>query len=461
MLRVRFLLILALALGGLLVFLDVGLRRSARSRGTPRSPYKVMILGLDGADPEFLETLLSQGKLPHFERLIREGAYGPCRTSRPTKSVVIWTSIATGKRMEKHGIIDWMVLSGEGREKVLATGHVRKVEALWNIVSSSGKRVQFVDWWATWPAEKVEGEIVSNHFTKSLGRRLEGATYPESLYDELVPRLAFDQKELSAEMQRQGIPLYSPEVAASAFRPSDNFRNLFRVSRSLFVQDELYERAAHYLLESRGQPDLFGVIFRNIDTFSHFCWRFIDRRIAERVYAELAGTRKPLSAETEKLMNDAYAAVLEPVYAHEDERLGRFMERADPDTVLMVVSDHGFQFRNDPKDVERRFGFYHYDGPFSPSGVIFLWGRPIRRGLKLAEASIFDVCPTVLYLLGIPVGKDMDGRVLTEAIDPKELTLRPVSWVETWDLGNRGRDARPSPIDDQILDELRSLGYIQ
>ena len=43
------------------------------------------------------------------------------------------------------------------------------------------------------------------------------------------------------------------------------------------------ERAARRLLATRGQPDLFGIIFRTIDTFSHFSWRFIDRRIAERV----------------------------------------------------------------------------------------------------------------------------------------------------------------------------------
>ena len=69
--------------------------------------YPVMILGFDGMDPEFFEYFLSQGKLPHFRKLLDEGAYAPLQTFKPTKSVVLWTSVATGKRMEKHGIIDW------------------------------------------------------------------------------------------------------------------------------------------------------------------------------------------------------------------------------------------------------------------------------------------------------------------------------------------------------------------
>ena len=115
-------------------------------------------------------------------------------------------------------------------------------------------------------------------------------------------------------------------------------------------------------------------------------------------------------------MDQAYARVLESVYIHEDKRLGRLLERAGPETVVIVVSDHGFQFRP--------YGFYHYGldtggGTLAPPGVIFLWGGPIRAGARLQSPTVFDVTPTLLYLLGLPVGKDMDGRVLTEAIVPE------------------------------------------
>jgi predicted AlkP superfamily phosphohydrolase/phosphomutase len=444
----------------LLVALDVAVQRSGGSSVAGKT-YKVMLLGLDGADPDFIEPMVAAGKLPNFARLLREGAYGRCQTFKPTKSVVVWTSIATGKRMEKHGVIDWMVLSPDGQEKVPATGHVRRTEALWNMASAADRRVQVVNWWATWPAEPVRGEMVSNHFRKALRRRVEETTYPAALYDELAPLARQDVEDVRREMKESGILLFTPEAAEAAFRPSPTFRANFRESVNLFGEDRLFEEVSRHLLRTRGQPDLFAAIFRNLDIFSHFAWRFIDRRTAERVFGELNRTRKPLSAAIEKQMDDAYAAVLAPVYEHEDRRLGRFLDEAGPDTVVVVVSDHGFQFRNDPRDVERRYGFYHYDGPVAPSGVLFLWGPPIRPGFRLQGASVFDICPTVLYLLGLPVGRDMDGRVLVESIDSKLLGARPVSWIRSHDTGRRGSGARPSPIDQEILEELRALGYVQ
>jgi predicted AlkP superfamily phosphohydrolase/phosphomutase len=155
-------------------------------------------------------------------------------------------------------------------------------------------------------------------------------------------------------------------------------------------------------------------------------------------------------------MDEAYARVLEPVYVHEDRRLGRLMEKAGPDTVVLVVSDHGFQFRD--------YGFNHYDdgrgGVKAPPGVMFLWGPPVRPGTRLQAPTLFDVAPTVLYLMGIPTGRDMDGRVLTEALVPNLLASRPIEFVATHDTGRRELDVRESPVDEKVLEELRSLGYI-
>ncbi len=446
-----------LAFAALMSYLFAALPAAPESsEGLPA--YKVMVLGFDGLDPEFLETLISQGKLPHFERLLREGAYAPCLTFKPTKSVVIWTSIATGKRMEKHGIVDWMLLTGDRREKVLATGNVRRTEAMWNIASSAGRDVQIVNWWATWPAEPVRGEMVSNHYPKAKGNTLDEVTYPPELVAELEPYSSIEREIVRQQIANAGIPVYAPEVAESTFRPSDNFRREFRASAGHFVEDLLVEWVAHHLLETRGQRDLFGIIFRNADIFSHFLWRFIDRRTAERVFRLLMVDKVPLTPELETTMNQAYARVLESVYVHEDRRLGRLLERAGPETVVIVVSDHGFQFRP--------YGFYHYGldaggGTLAPPGVIFLWGEPIRRGARLRTPTVFDVTPTVLYLLGLPVGEDMDGRVLTEAIVPKVLAERNIAWVATHDTGTRGGEPRPSPIDDDILEELQRLGYVR
>ena len=436
---------------GLAAYLGTG---RGRERGASES-YRVVIAGFDGMDPEFLDYFLSQGMLPNFQKLMREGAYAPCRTFKPTKSVVLWTSVATGKRMEKHGIVDWQLLSKDGR-KILASGQSRRTEALWNIASQSGKSSSIVNWWATWPAEAVQGAIVSNHFPRSLHEPLEEATFPPELAAELEALGLPERSAAEAALVEAGIPVYSREVADSVFRPNSQFRARFQTAAGVFNDDAIAERSLFHLFDSRGQASLSAVLFRTTDVYTHFLWRFIDRRVAEPVYRALREEGKPLTEEIVRTMDEAYARVLEPVYVHEDRRLGRLMETLAPDTVLLVVSDHGFQFRN--------YGFNHYDdgrgGVKAPPGILFLWGPPVRPGGRLQGPTLFDVGPTALYLLGLPVGRDMDGRVLTEALSGELLSRRPVAWILSHDDGTRAGSDRESPVDEGVLRELRSLGYV-
>jgi predicted AlkP superfamily phosphohydrolase/phosphomutase len=439
------------AIAGIAVYLGFG---RARTSAPPES-YRVAILGFDGMDPEFLDYFLSQGKLPHFQKLLREGAYAPCQTFKPTKSVVLWTSVATGKRMEKHGIVDWQLLSEDGR-KILASGQSRRTEALWNIATRAGKSVQILNWWATWPAEPVNGEIVSNHFPRSLHEPLEEATYPPELARELEALGLPDRSAAEDALRRAGIPVYSRALAESSFRPTTPFHARFQTAAGVYNDDWITERSLDHLLRTRGQADLVATLFRTTDVYTHFLWRFIDRRVAEPVYRELREEGKPVTASIESTMDEAYARVLEPVYVHEDERLGRMMSSLGPDTVLVVLSDHGFQFRS--------YGFNHYDdgrgGVKAPPGILFLWGPPVRPGARLETPSLFDIAPTALYLMGLPAGRDMDGRVLTEAFLPKRLASVPPRFVPSHDRGSRKGGVRESPVDEEVLRELRSLGYV-
>ena len=444
-----------LSIATLFVGLAAYLGPGRAGEGRASESYRVVIAGFDGMDPEFLDYFLSQGKLPNFQKLMREGAYAPCRTFKPTKSVVLWTSVATGKRMEKHGIVDWQLLSRDGR-KILASGQSRRTEALWNIASQSGKSSSIVNWWATWPAEAVQGAIVSNHFPRSLHEPLEEATFPPELAAELQALGLPERSAAEAALVEAGIPVYSREVADSVFRPNSQFRARFQTAAGVFNDDAIAERSLFHLFDSRGQASLSAVLFRTTDVYTHFLWRFIDRRVAEPVYRALREEGKPLTEEIVRTMDEAYARVLEPVYVHEDRRLGRLMEKLAPDTVLLVVSDHGFQFRN--------YGFNHYDdgrgGVKAPPGILFLWGPPVRPGGKLQGPTLFDVGPTALYLLGLPVGRDMDGRVLTEALSGELLSRRPVAWIQSHDDGTRAGSDRESPVDEDVLRELRSLGYV-
>ncbi|MCK4915439.1 MAG: hypothetical protein KAS89_04670, partial [Candidatus Eisenbacteria sp.] len=101
-----------------------------------------------------------------------------------------------------------------------------------------------------------------------------------------------------------------------------------------------------------------------------------------------------------------------------------------------------------------------------PTGVLAFWGKDIAEGRELADASVLDITPTILALCGLPVAEDMDGSVLTEAIDRDFLRAHPVRTIETYELELEPTDAADrepieSPIDDEVRERLRALGYIE
>ena len=281
-------------------------------------------------------------------------------------------------------------------------------------------------------------------------------TYPSELADELASLGLPGRAEANEALAAAGMPVFSRALADSAFLPSTNFRARFQTAAGPFNDDMITLRSLEHIIQTRGQAELTAALFRTADVHTHYMWRFIERRVAQRVYDQLRGEGKPITERMAREMDEAYARVLEPVYVHEDRRLGRLMELAGPNTVLIVLSDHGFQFRN--------YGFNHYDdgrgGVRAPPGVLFLWGGPVRAGARLEQPTLFDVAPTALYLLGVPSAHDMDGRILTEAFHADTLARRPARFVASYETGERRGTAVESPVDEEVLDELRSLGYI-
>lgn len=97
------------------------------------------------------------------------------------------------------------------------------------------------------------------------------------------------------------------------------------------------------------------------------------------------------------------------------------------------------------------------------NGMVILSGEGTRRNQRLEGAAIVDIAPTVLYLMGLPIPSDLDGRVLEEAFDEKYVRDHPVSSVEPdgtvatpadADVAHAERDA------GKVDDILRGLGYI-
>jgi predicted AlkP superfamily phosphohydrolase/phosphomutase len=101
-----------------------------------------------------------------------------------------------------------------------------------------------------------------------------------------------------------------------------------------------------------------------------------------------------------------------------------------------------------------------YVGSHRQDGIVVLSGPAARAGSELS-AAIADIAPTVLYLLGEPIPSDLEGRLLTEAIDRDLLDRLPPEYVEAVEL----ELGAPRPYDAdgvaEVEDRLRSLGYLE
>ena len=111
---------------------------------------------------------------------------------------------------------------------------------------------------------------------------------------------------------------------------------------------------------------------------------------------------------------------------------------------------------SDLVEVEERAGGH------SVEGIIIAEGRGIQRHVRLPDSHLVDVAPTLLYLMGVPVAEDMDGRILEEMIDPALLRANPAEFVSSYDesiLQQRQGDWEEGD-EETLKKELEALGYL-
>jgi hypothetical protein len=156
---------LAAALAACLAFFAVRVISRHDRGGKPR----VYVIGLDGATWDILDPLIEQGKLPLFKKMKESGAWARLRTFEPTLSAVVWTSIATGKSMLKHGIVDWVFVNKE-KIQVPYSSSEKRTPSIWEIMDEKGLRSVVLSWFVTDPPDAVKGVMVSDSFAPSLLR---------------------------------------------------------------------------------------------------------------------------------------------------------------------------------------------------------------------------------------------------------------------------------------------------
>jgi predicted AlkP superfamily phosphohydrolase/phosphomutase len=173
-------------------------------------------------------------------------------------------------------------------------------------------------------------------------------------------------------------------------------------------------------------------------------------RVVEEVRARLLAFREPVTGEP----------VVTAVHRREDAYHGPYAE-GGPDllvetarTVCLVEGLGRRSLMPAGRGPEERTGNH------ARNGVLVLHGPEVLAGAALPLATVEDVAPTVLNLLGLSVDADMDGRVLTEALHPEAVAARPIAVADVPYTVN-GNGFRYSAEDEaRIQHMLEGLGYV-
>jgi len=532
---------------------------------------KILLLCLDGATWNVMLPMIKDGKLQNFSKLMEHGVYGNL-ICEPPFSPPSWASIITGKVEEKHG--------------VSCFHDVRKVKAIWNILSEKGIRVGIIHWLNTYPAEKVNGFIVPHCFADE---ERKDAWYPNNLQKELenlsgvveVPAWetvegykfwdAWDNNLIERAMHL--IKKYDPQFVAvgfettnpyqhrywSAMQPEffditieeveekgklieecyikiDNFLSYFMENdyTIIFVSDHGFNRndlrsgpriIKYYSLNSDMQHINF---LCNLMLYKIGLLNFIplppewieigkasEEGIARRIdfsktkayfYNDIATNNKGIRINQRILAQGEYERLIEKLYellkmatfgsgekvfinvrkSHLRDKNSQldivfdlnplFFKRerisfeVSEDTLHKIfkylIDDNGRKLTKILLDNEEydlgKFIDFSRTGEHEVDGVLILYGKYIKKGITIEGAKNIDITPTVLYLMGFLIGEDMDGRVLTEAVNSEFLRLNPVRYVKTCEE-YRYPNAEEDNItlDEKTKEKLRSLGYVQ
>lgn len=402
---------------------------------------RTLLIGWDAADWRFIDPLLARGLLPTLASLRERGVWGNLSTIRPALSPMLWTSMATGHRASRHGVLGFVEPMPDGTAVRPVPSTSRKCRALWNAAHLSGLTSNIVGWYATRPAERVRGCIVSNGF--ELPASASAEPWP-------VDPTAVHPPEMAGHLA--ALRVHPTEIDGAAilpFIPSAAKVDLARHPRigklrQLIAQTASIHAIATHLIEHTTW-DLTAVYYEGIDRFGHEFMHFHPPQMNGVSDEEFA----------------TYQHVMVGCYRWFDMMLERLLGLAGTDTNVVLLSDHGYFHDRRRPEVEADPESWHRS-----HGVAVLAGPQIRQpeGGRLFGATILDVAPTVLSLLNLPVGRDMAGRAWAEV-----LRHSPPPPIDSWE-DVPGDDGRIMPADNvapadpaaarEAVRQLVELGYI-
>ncbi|MGQ0722188.1 MAG: alkaline phosphatase family protein [Candidatus Eiseniibacteriota bacterium] len=409
-----------------------------------RAPPRVVIIGIDGFDWNLVDPLVERGTMPVLADLLRRGTRADLLTLVPLeKSPVIWTTIATGRLPAEKGRGFLVPAQGEdGAARQVYTAWHRTTRAFWNIVSEAGLSVSVLGWLETWPAEEVNGTIVTDYVKYFVAQGAEGAgttgrTHPAQLEQEIEP-LVVRADSIADESLRV---LLGEGIGAE---PPRGAREGMDALRWIWAGDLTFAAVAREFLRNRPE-DVMAVYLRGPDAVCHQFW----------------GDRERVAQGDTTASTRLFGQTVDRYLEETDRLLGGILREIDlRRTSVLLVSDHGFQGPRVGIDQSARQGIYMH----RELGTVLLAGPwAAAEGAVVTGARVQDILPTLLHALDLPVGEDLDGEVAIALLGPEGGRDRAPRTVPTWETTPlpRAGEAPESPVAREIREQVEALGYVE
>lgn len=380
------------------------------------------VVGVESATLEALLPLAEQGRLPFFARMLSEGARARVGSLAPARRLPLWATLSTGKLPYRHTVVDDQryeapFLAEELELRLLPAAILfdrwgflsqrRPVDSrdnrmlpLFKILSRLGVPTAAVDWPLTSPLPGELRAVLSDRYFKVRG--VAGEVSPpdlvqraqlfETSLDEIDPELLAKFGTNPPLFLRQGLAgdLWREDLGLFFLAPEQNVESLF-----LFL------------------PGLRQVSQRYFGGFSAV--QFEGSRSAEA------------AAASQKVI--AY-------YSQLDDYLAKLWAAGQGDMWLVVASVSGVDDAENWHALRRMVVGkppIESDVDGGADGLYLFLGQGFARGAFVRKAQLVDLVPTLLYGLGFPIARDLDGDILTEVFETSFIAGRPLSFVPSYE----------------------------
>ncbi|MCB9257615.1 MAG: alkaline phosphatase family protein [Chitinophagales bacterium] len=398
---------------------------------------KFLLLGWDSADWKVINPLMDAGLMPALESIVNKGVMGNIATLDPPLSPMLWTSIATGKYAFKHGVHGFLEACEDNKKVRAVTNESINTSTVWEILNKNGYKTNVVSWWPSHPAGELNGVQISNFFGKAAPTskwydwaKVPGSVYPQE-YEEVLNGYRVHPGELDFNQLSTFIPKFH------LLKEED--QNLINLLASDLAECISVHSAATYLAEHT-EWDFMAVYYNAIDHISHCFMKYHPPKLAW--------------IKEEKF--ELFQEVINAIYRFHDLMLARWLELVDEDCYVMVLSDHGFhsdhmrvkELPKEPAAIAREHNYL---------GMLAMKGPGIKKDARIYGSNLLDVCPTILSIFDLAIGKDMDGKILQSAFEE----IPKLKVLDTWDEANLKNKNKVHLLENaDLVQQLVDLGYV-